>query len=105
VHLASLHHNPTGPPAFSFDIDGVLIRGKQVLDATKKAMDKVDQYNTEVWKGLVGVELMHMLTLLYTLQLCPNGRWLFPTVFIVWILGLNLTVPRYQRIMGHVQPC
>ncbi|KAK9829998.1 hypothetical protein WJX72_009132 [[Myrmecia] bisecta] len=30
-----------GPPAFVFDIDGVLIRGKRVLDAAKTAMAKL----------------------------------------------------------------
>ena len=28
---------PAGPPAFVFDIDGVLIRGKTVLDAARRA--------------------------------------------------------------------
>ena len=30
-----------GPPAFVFDIDGVLIRGKNVLAAARKAMEQV----------------------------------------------------------------
>lgn len=33
--------NPTGPAAFVFDIDGVLIRGRHVLPAAKKAMQLV----------------------------------------------------------------
>lgn len=33
--------DPTGPPAFVFDIDGVLIRGKDVLPTAKKAMAQV----------------------------------------------------------------
>lgn len=33
--------NPSGPPAFVFDIDGVLIRGKNVIPAAKEAMSKV----------------------------------------------------------------
>ncbi|GFH06044.1 uncharacterized protein HaLaN_00608 [Haematococcus lacustris] len=46
--------NPLGPPAFVFDIDGVLIRGKCVLDSAKTAMA----------------------------ELCPSGTWRFPTVFM-----------------------
>eukprot|EP00877_Chromochloris_zofingiensis_P014983 jgi/Chrzof1/9739/Cz04g14030.t1 len=36
--------NPSGPPAFVFDIDGVLIRGKNVIPAAKEAMSKL-------WRG------------------------------------------------------
>ncbi len=32
---------PDGVPAFVFDIDGVLIRGKHVLPAAKAAMERV----------------------------------------------------------------
>jgi Haloacid dehalogenase-like hydrolase len=33
--------NPEGPPAFVFDIDGVLIRGGDVLPAAKRALAKL----------------------------------------------------------------
>lgn len=33
--------NPHGPPAFVFDIDGVLIRGRNVLPEAKQAAKKV----------------------------------------------------------------
>ena len=36
--------DPTGPPAFVFDIDGVLIRGKDVLPTAKKAMAQVGYF-------------------------------------------------------------
>lgn len=39
--LSSDGGNPTGPPAFVFDIDGVLIRGKVVLPAAIQAMQQV----------------------------------------------------------------
>ncbi len=37
-------HTPgttAGPPAFVFDIDGVLIRGETVLDSARKAMQRL----------------------------------------------------------------
>ena len=47
--------NPTAPPAFVFDIDGVLIRGKKVLEPALRAMQK----------------------------LCPDGKaWRYPVCFL-----------------------
>jgi hypothetical protein len=41
ISPTALRHTPGGPPAFAFDIDGVLIRGRHVLDEAKAAMRKV----------------------------------------------------------------
>ena len=41
--LSSEAGNPNGPPAFVFDIDGVLIRGGDVLPAAKRALAKLYQ--------------------------------------------------------------
>ncbi|KAG2447091.1 hypothetical protein HYH02_007840 [Chlamydomonas schloesseri] len=46
---------PSGPPAFSFDIDGVLIRGKHVLPEALEAVKKLT---------------------------APDGRWRYPVVFM-----------------------
>eukprot|EP00198_Chlamydomonas_reinhardtii_P000554 XP_001689889.1 predicted protein [Chlamydomonas reinhardtii] len=46
---------PSGPPAFSFDIDGVLIRGKHVLQETLEAVKKLTT---------------------------TEGRWRYPVVFM-----------------------
>ncbi|GBF99769.1 hypothetical protein Rsub_12397 [Raphidocelis subcapitata] len=47
-------HNPRGVPAFAFDIDGVLIRGRDVLPPALQAMQ----------------------------LLCRGGRWRYPVVFL-----------------------
>ncbi len=41
--LSSAAANPEGPPAFVFDIDGVLIRGGTVLPAARRALAKLYQ--------------------------------------------------------------
>lgn len=45
--MTDVHHpNPHGPPAFVFDIDGVLVRGKHVLPQAVEAMKKVTSIST-----------------------------------------------------------
>jgi hypothetical protein len=41
--LSSEAGNPEGPPAFVFDIDGVLIRGGNVLPAARRALANLYQ--------------------------------------------------------------
>jgi hypothetical protein len=62
----------TGPPAFVFDIDGVLVRGKNVLSAARQAMQQVRHHTCSCQEAILAT----MLSLYHTTS--PPAVQCFP---------------------------